>query len=341
MLDPDTTLLRLKSALKINQILFETEEFNGGLNGNFNCLYVYDHTGKTKLLDIHIANDALIGLCLRVNNLIDNRLIDYSCNNKNWTYNRVFNAIINLIAKLDKKITGENSMGKYRVSSVVLNNDGLTATATIEISPKILTGANADGLALTIRRDINSIGTTRSKNYVDYSKYSVSSGRVVDIGIKDVIFNPPATIVNWADGTKTVVKCQNNETFDPEKGLALCYMKKINGNQSNFNNIFKKWIPKTEERPILADWRDFLDASLGYVDCCPFVMSEVDAMMQYMSIREAARRANISPSTLYRIKNSKIKRISVSTMDKIWNCNLFGENSMRKYNVTHVNLNKE
>ena len=39
--------------------------------------------------------------------------------------------------------------------------------------------------------------------------------------IKNVIFNPPATVVYWTDGTKTVVKCNENDIFDPEKGLAL------------------------------------------------------------------------------------------------------------------------
>lgn len=60
--------------------------------------------------------------------------------------------------------------------------------------------------------------------------------------IKKVIFNDPATIVFWFDGTKTVVKCQNGEKFDKEKGLALCFMKKVRGNLGNFNNIFRKWI---------------------------------------------------------------------------------------------------
>jgi uncharacterized Fe-S cluster protein YjdI len=60
--------------------------------------------------------------------------------------------------------------------------------------------------------------------------------------IKKVIFNDPATIVCWFDGTKTVVKCQNGEKFDKEKGLALCFMKKVKGNKSNFNNVFKEWI---------------------------------------------------------------------------------------------------
>ena len=38
--------------------------------------------------------------------------------------------------------------------------------------------------------------------------------------IKKVIFNDPATIVLWSDGTKTVVKAEG-EPFDPEKGLAM------------------------------------------------------------------------------------------------------------------------
>lgn len=64
---------------------------------------------------------------------------------------------------------------------------------------------------------------------------------------KKVIFNDPATIVFWNDGTKTVVKCQPGDTYDPEKGLAMCFAKKVLGNKSNFNNEFKKWIPEDPE----------------------------------------------------------------------------------------------
>ena len=39
--------------------------------------------------------------------------------------------------------------------------------------------------------------------------------------IKNVIFAPPATIVYWSDGYKTVVKCSEKDVFDPEKGLAM------------------------------------------------------------------------------------------------------------------------
>lgn len=49
---------------------------------------------------------------------------------------------------------------------------------------------------------------------------------------KRVIFNPPATIAIWKDGSKTVVKCDENDEYNPMYGLALCYMKKAMGNTS-------------------------------------------------------------------------------------------------------------
>lgn len=64
--------------------------------------------------------------------------------------------------------------------------------------------------------------------------------------IKNVIFNDPATIVFWSDGTKTVVKC-HGEDFDPEKGLAMAISKKIFGNNGDYYNIFKKFLPQKNE----------------------------------------------------------------------------------------------
>lgn len=59
--------------------------------------------------------------------------------------------------------------------------------------------------------------------------------------IKNVIFNEPATIVFWADGTKTVVKAEN-EDFDPEKGLAMAITKKVYGNKGSYFNQIRKWV---------------------------------------------------------------------------------------------------
>ena len=67
------------------------------------------------------------------------------------------------------------------------------------------------------------------------------------VEIKNVVFNPPATIVFWTDNSKTVVKAEN-ETFDPEKGLAMAIAKKALGNKGNYYETFKKWLPKTESK---------------------------------------------------------------------------------------------
>lgn len=77
--------------------------------------------------------------------------------------------------------------------------------------------------------------------------------------VNRVVFNKNATIVFWNTGEKTVVKCQKGETFDKEKGLALCLIKYLYGNIGYYNEIFKafdfdkdcdeKGEPKTEYTP--------------------------------------------------------------------------------------------
>lgn len=57
-----------------------------------------------------------------------------------------------------------------------------------------------------------------------------------------VILHDPAVVVYWKDGTKTVAKAQN-ERYDPEKGLAMCFVKKMldmNGKTlTAFNRLLK------------------------------------------------------------------------------------------------------
>ena len=62
--------------------------------------------------------------------------------------------------------------------------------------------------------------------------------------IEQVIFNNPATIIKWTDGTKTVVKVNPEyDRFDPEKGLALAIAKKFIGdNKSKYYNIIKGYV---------------------------------------------------------------------------------------------------
>lgn len=84
-------------------------------------------------------------------------------------------------------------------------------------------------------------------------------------GIEKVLFQNPATIVFWSDGTKTVVNCMDNveikkkvvdgkeitirkpkkaDTYSEEAGLAMAIVKKWAGNNGNYNNIFREFIPE-------------------------------------------------------------------------------------------------
>lgn len=104
----------------------------------------------------------------------------------------------------------------------------------------------------------------KPKSNIDYTSYAVPNSKITynsyaelvnyDYSryfrmpsIKNVIFNDPATIVFWNDGTKTIVKAQDGDLFDPEKGLAMAISKKALGNRGNYCEIFKKWLPEEDE----------------------------------------------------------------------------------------------
>ena len=66
--------------------------------------------------------------------------------------------------------------------------------------------------------------------YVPYEATEhLTNRRRITTKIKKVIFNNPATIVIWADGTKTVVKRQKGDRYDKEKGLAMAFVKRTMG----------------------------------------------------------------------------------------------------------------
>lgn len=78
--------------------------------------------------------------------------------------------------------------------------------------------------------------------------------------IKKVIFNDPATIILWQTGEKTVVKCGEYEDYDPEKGFAMAIAKYVFGNQGNYYEIFKKWLPEEEkEETITRSFNDIIN----------------------------------------------------------------------------------
>ena len=62
-------------------------------------------------------------------------------------------------------------------------------------------------------------------------------------GIKNVLFNDTkrTTTILFEDGTITMSKTTDGETYDREVGFAMCIMKKIYGNRTRFQKEIKKW----------------------------------------------------------------------------------------------------
>ena len=71
-----------------------------------------------------------------------------------------------------------------------------------------------------------------------------------DFKIKRVIFNNPATIVFWNDGTKTVAKCSDKDKYDKEKGLAMEISERVLGSYSAFKREVRKWEEKKKKKKI-------------------------------------------------------------------------------------------
>lgn len=91
------------------------------------------------------------------------------------------------------------------------------------------------------RKEKGKMGNRNYRNYAIKSYFE----------IKNIIFNDPATIVIWDDGTKTVVKCQEGDSFDPEKGVAMAVMKRALGSNetgSNYLKPVKKYFDEYYER---------------------------------------------------------------------------------------------
>ena len=96
----------------------------------------------------------------------------------------------------------------------------------------ITDGPNTDPIVELGGRFIRFISENRMENH----------GRK-NAQLQKVVFHDPATIVYWTDGTKTVVKCQPGDTFDPLTGFLMAFFKKACGNKGNYNNALKKIVP--------------------------------------------------------------------------------------------------
>ena len=110
---------------------------------------------------------------------------------------------------------------------------------------KITHESMADGVTLELKCDV--VHSQKLYDTYDVRVYNpdkrlfpTKTPKTAEPTPKKVIFSGPATTILWKDGTKTTVKCQDEDVWADDVGIAMCYLKKMLGNKGNFNNIFRK-----------------------------------------------------------------------------------------------------
>lgn len=134
-------------------------------------------------------------------------------------------------------------MNKFKVGDIVIGNKKansywITKQGTIGVVTEIV---DNDLIEICVAESPFTVRADSFDIYmpIEHVKFAVG-GNPIPLEIKRVIFNDPATIVLWQDGTKTVVKV-HDEPFDAEKGLAMAILKKLCG-KAQLRMEFKKWI---------------------------------------------------------------------------------------------------
>jgi hypothetical protein len=95
----------------------------------------------------------------------------------------------------------------------------------------------------------NTVYSFSFKNFMKYFRFSGGfnfidrDGLLRNVYIKNVIYNRPATVVNWSDGTKTVSKVHGEDEYNPEAGLILCILKKLQGS-THIRDLLHTWVPE-------------------------------------------------------------------------------------------------
>lgn len=69
------------------------------------------------------------------------------------------------------------------------------------------------------------------------------------IQVQKVIYNDPATIVYFTDGSRTVVKRHRDDEFDEQTGLLMCIAKRFLGD--DFHRVLKENVPNYEKKKVM------------------------------------------------------------------------------------------
>lgn len=69
----------------------------------------------------------------------------------------------------------------------------------------------------------------------------IPTNAIRDDAIRQIIFSGPKTIVIWSDGSKTIVSCSKDDTYDGYAGFCAAVAKKMFGSTSQVKRVIEKY----------------------------------------------------------------------------------------------------
>nr|DAH43878.1 MAG TPA: hypothetical protein [Caudoviricetes sp.] len=233
----------------------------------YNCILINDRKNKESILRLtklipSIANTVFIDICFdSLGTFTDSRncrinsseysyiMKNHKTNIKSYHYYSTNNPGINVKYNYQDN---EYLTEQLEPINAVLNDHGVKIGCWFiksDIVYSKMVGPIVGERLTYYNEPKNMFALTDSDSISKMNKYvngSTTYNKRIFLEIKDIIINDPATIILWKDGTKTVVKCQNEDTFDPGTGIAMAILKKLYGNSGFYKDIFEPAIMKYE-----------------------------------------------------------------------------------------------
>ena len=136
---------------------------------------------------------------------------------------------------------------KYELKDI-LGSNASVYSPSVTISSKLPSSITMDCSGMCCATTKNGEPDPETKGKIKRPKYkTVDENDLINLEIKDVIFNDPATIIFWGDGTKTIVKCTKGQKFNKYFGFCAAVTKHIFETNSLVNRIVDK---ARDEKPV-------------------------------------------------------------------------------------------
>lgn len=84
-------------------------------------------------------------------------------------------------------------------------------------------------------------------SFFDTPKHNDAIMPRASLGVKQVIFSGPKTIVLWLDGTKTIVSCGEGDDNDPYAGFCAAVTKRVFGSTSQAKKVLARTRKETSK----------------------------------------------------------------------------------------------